>query len=233
MAKKLKRSLSEKQMAEKIGESANQIWLAGLAAFEKAQKEGGKIFDKLVREGEQVESRTRKFAGESLEEVKSKATGTWDKLEQVFEERVERALQALGVPTNHDVAGLSKQVDALSAAVSRLTEGRKSAAGTTSPKPKSAAATTRKAKPAKSATKPSSRKSATAGPDDLKVIAGIGPALERQLNEFGVSSYQQMIDLNADDIAKIEASNPRLLGRVAGENWIAQAKVALQEKYGK
>ena len=38
-----------------IRESAQQIWLAGLGAFAKAQAEGGKVFEALVREGQTMQ----------------------------------------------------------------------------------------------------------------------------------------------------------------------------------
>ena len=63
MPKKVKRKISEKELATMVTDSANQIWLAGLAAFDKAQKEGSKVFDTLVKEGEKVENKTRKVAG--------------------------------------------------------------------------------------------------------------------------------------------------------------------------
>ena len=58
------------------------------------------------------------------------AGGTWDKLEQVFEDRVARALSKLGVHTQNDVAQLAERVDALSEAVNALlkAEGRAPAA---------------------------------------------------------------------------------------------------------
>jgi len=54
------------------------------------------------------------------------AGGTWDKLEQVFEERVARALSKLGVHTQSDVERLAERVDALAEAVNALlkSEGR-------------------------------------------------------------------------------------------------------------
>ena len=54
------------------------------------------------------------------------AGGTWDKLEQVFEDRVARALSKLGVHTQNDVARLAERVDALAEAVNALlkAEGR-------------------------------------------------------------------------------------------------------------
>lgn len=137
MAKKLKalaeEAGSENQLAAKIKDSANQIWLAGLGAFAKAQAEGGKVFEALVQEGEAVQNKARKSAEETLSEVKSKATGTWDKLEQVFEDRVARALRSLSVPTHKDVDSLAKRVAELTKVVDKLTDsldeqGKKAAA---------------------------------------------------------------------------------------------------------
>jgi poly(hydroxyalkanoate) granule-associated protein len=121
----------EKQTAHGIMESANLIWLAGLGAFAKAQEEGSKLFESLVKEGETVEARTRKAADDMLEEVKSKveevrgkATEKLDKLEQAFQDRVARALNRLGVPTNDDIQELSRRVEALNDNIQRLHEKR-------------------------------------------------------------------------------------------------------------
>jgi poly(hydroxyalkanoate) granule-associated protein len=123
MAKKPKREASNKQFADQVAESANQIWLAGLAAFDKAQKEGWKLFESLVEDGEKVEAKTRKLAEERIEAVKRNASGTWDKLEQVFEDRVARALHRLGVPTNKDIQALAKRVETLNESVQKLAGG--------------------------------------------------------------------------------------------------------------
>lgn len=48
-----------RDLAVKIRDSANQIWLAGLGAFSKAQQEGVEMFEALVAEGEKVQSRRR------------------------------------------------------------------------------------------------------------------------------------------------------------------------------
>ena len=100
--------------------SAQNIWLAGLGAFAKAQEEGGKLFDALVKEGEAVQNRASKSAQDTLSEAKSRATGTWDKLEQVFVDRVQRALHSLDVPTKHDIDALSKRVHELTKVADRL-----------------------------------------------------------------------------------------------------------------
>ncbi len=139
MAKKLKAladRAGERHLAATVRDSAQQIWLAGLGAFGKAQEEGAKVFEALVKEGRQLESRTRKLAGAKVNEVTNqwgktashataRATATWDKLEQVFEDRVERALNRLGVPTNREIQALAKRVEALTASVQKLTGARK------------------------------------------------------------------------------------------------------------
>ena len=86
MVKKLKdlAAGNDTQLVATIRESATQIWLAGLGAFAKAQEEGGKVFEALVKEGESVQDRARKVADDKFTEVKSKATENWDKLEQVL-----------------------------------------------------------------------------------------------------------------------------------------------------
>ena len=53
-------------------------------------------------------------------QARTKATGTWDKLEQVFVERVQRALHSLDVPTKHDIDGLSNRVHELTKVADRL-----------------------------------------------------------------------------------------------------------------
>ena len=135
VVKKLKAISGNSQLSATIRESAQQIWLAGLGAFAKAQREGNNVFDALVRQGEAIQKTTRKVAEDKVTEMAARATGTWDKLEQVFEKRVARSLHSLGVPTKDDVATLGKRVAELKAAVDKLNGGAPRAA-----KPKSPAA---------------------------------------------------------------------------------------------
>ena len=134
MVKKLKAlaagATKDNELAQTVRESAHQIWLAGLGAFAKAQEEGAKVFDALVKEGQTIEARTRKLAESKVAEMTGtvgkatkSATATWDKLEQVFENRVARALQRLGVPTNKDIQSLAKRVEELTDSVNKLTGG--------------------------------------------------------------------------------------------------------------
>ena len=135
MVKKLKAlaggAATEGEFAQTVRESAQQIWLAGLGAFAKAQERGTKfqaesarIFDALVREGEARQSFVRKVTGKKVAEAAAKASGTWDKLEQVFEDRVARSLSSLGVPTKKDIESLSKRVTELTEVVQGLNGGK-------------------------------------------------------------------------------------------------------------
>jgi poly(hydroxyalkanoate) granule-associated protein len=120
MENKLKNVGLGENFTKMVKDSANQIWLAGLGAFAKAQEEGSKLFESLVKEGEEIESRTKKAAEDKVEMAKNKTSDTWDKLEQVFEERVSRALSRLGVPTNDDIQSLSKRIEELNDNIKEL-----------------------------------------------------------------------------------------------------------------
>ena len=162
MVKKLKAQVKsdDKQLAEAVRSSAQQIWQAGLGAFAKAQAEGGKVFAKLVKEGTELQKRTQKMANGKVSEVSEtvsrmadnvgkQAAGSWDKLEQVFEDRVSRSLKSLGVPSRDDIQTLTKRIEELSKAVASLSGKKNSEANA-------------KAKPAarKSTAKPAAKKPA-------------------------------------------------------------------------
>ncbi len=181
MGKKLKAlagSLTENQLALTVKDSAHQIWLAGLGAFAKAQEEGGKVFDALVKEGESIQARTRKLTDEKIAVVAGKASGTWDRLEQVFEDRVARSLGSLGVPSKKDIDKLSKRVVELTAVVQDLTE--KKAAPKAAAKPAVKAVVKPVTKPAakavvKPVVKPVAKKPA-AQTAELKAVPSVTPA---------------------------------------------------------
>lgn len=117
--------------AKTLLDSAQQIWMAGLGAFGRAQEEGGKLFEGLVREGMTLEQKTRRFATGKVDgardavestvaQVKERATDTWDRLEKVFEDRVSRALGKLGVPGRDEMQALIDRVEDLNRAVRTL-----------------------------------------------------------------------------------------------------------------
>ncbi len=123
MAQKLKKlaaDSSDSDLSATIRDSASNIWLAGLGAFVKAQEEGGKVFDALVKEGQTFQKRAKKAADDKVIEMNERASTTWDKLEQVFEDRVARALHSLNVPSKKDIDALSKRVEKLTALVEEL-----------------------------------------------------------------------------------------------------------------
>jgi poly(hydroxyalkanoate) granule-associated protein len=98
-------------------------WPVGLGALAKAQQEGAKVFENLRRQGQRLEQKTREAAADTAakaREMQQIAGGTLDKLEQVFEERVERALSKLGIYTQNDIQKLAERVDELSEAVNKL-----------------------------------------------------------------------------------------------------------------
>jgi len=112
------------QLADRIKDSARQIWLAGLGAYTKAEEDTGKFFERLVKEGEDLEDKTRGAVGRQVRavedrvgEVKERATGTWDRLETVFDERVSRALERLGMPSHARMRALEERVEALEKAL--------------------------------------------------------------------------------------------------------------------
>lgn len=162
--------LLDSQLANTIKDSAQQIWLAGLGAFAKAQGEGTKVFETLMKEGQSLHRKTQAAASEKLGdvagkmsamagEVGGKANAQWDKLESIFEERTARAMGRLGVPTAKDVAALAERVEALAAAVAKL------GGDVTPPKAraaKAAPAKATKAAPAKAAKAPRKTAAATA-----------------------------------------------------------------------
>lgn len=117
-----------------IRESAQQIWLAGLGAFSKAQAEGGKAFETLVKEGLSIQRKTQSVAEERINEatqrmssmaneIGNKAAGQWDKLENIFEDRVAKALGKLGVPSARDIEMLMERIDALTQQVHQFHPG--------------------------------------------------------------------------------------------------------------
>ncbi|MDP2417267.1 MAG: phasin family protein [Hydrogenophaga sp.] len=140
MVKKIQKSGTSKKsttasvqspLSGAIKDSAQQIWLAGLGAFSKAQEEGSKAFESLVKEGLAIQRKSQAVAEERISEatsrvtdmasdISSKAAGQWDKLENIFEDRVAKALNKLGVPSARDIESLMERIDALSEAVHNM-----------------------------------------------------------------------------------------------------------------
>jgi poly(hydroxyalkanoate) granule-associated protein len=169
MVKKLQKKSSPATTGAVKG-SAKQIWQAGLGALTRAQVEGTKAVGSLVKESMSIQRKTAAAAEGKISEatnkmstmatdITSKATGQWDKLENIFEERVAKALNKLGVPSAKDVNALIARIDDLNKAVQKLSV---KAPASKAPTAKTVAA---KPKPAaKKATAPKSAKAKAAAP---------------------------------------------------------------------
>ena len=113
------------KMSEHMKESAQQIWLAGMGAFAKAQQEGSKVFETLVKDGSKFQEATQQAQAKVTEaahkmsamatDMGQRASGQMDKLEGIFEERVAKALQSIGLPSAQALSELEARVAALEA----------------------------------------------------------------------------------------------------------------------
>ena len=123
------------QMSEHMKNSAQQIWQAGLGAFAKAQEEGRKVFDTLVKDGSKLQETTMQAQAKMAEaaakasamasDMGQRAGGQFDRLEGIFEERVAKALHSMGLPNAQDMADLQARVAALEAELKALKSGGK------------------------------------------------------------------------------------------------------------
>jgi poly(hydroxyalkanoate) granule-associated protein len=163
---------AEPPPASSVKDSAQQIWLAGLGAFSRVQEEGSKVFEALTKEGLAIQRRTQEAAGEKMAEASSKMTNMatdiqskagqqWDKLENIFEERVAKALSKLGVPSARDVEALAARIDELNKSLQKMgskAPAAKTAARSTAPNPKpSEKAAAKKAARTPAAKRPTAR----------------------------------------------------------------------------
>lgn len=206
-----------KKGEKSIKSATEQVMAVGKTAVEKAQeavdraqKEGEKLIQSLAKEGEKIRKQTQKLAEgavsevkEKVEEVTGKASDTLSNLEKIFEERVSRVLNRLGVPTSSDFQEIATRIEELNQSVQALIKSRRSAGAVT---------------PAAAA-------------DDLKAIAGIGPSMEAKLNAAGISSYRQIVELSPADIERIETDVIHYSGRFRRDKWVEQAKQLHLEKY--
>lgn len=180
-------------LSNSVKDSAQQIWQAGLGAFTKAQTEGTKAFEALVKEGISFQRKTQSAAEDKINEatqkmtsmatdISSKASGQWDKLESIFEDRVAKVLNKMGVPSAKDINVLIARIDALNASVQKLSPAKPRAAVKTTAKPVAVAKPA--AKPvANPAAKPARKKAAprkTASSAEVKAapIAQVNPEIK-------------------------------------------------------
>jgi poly(hydroxyalkanoate) granule-associated protein len=146
--------LDDDQLASAVRASAQQIWQAGLGAFAKAQQEGALGFSKLVRDGTELQKRARKVeeatgtVARAAERASRRGTSSWGKLEQVFEERVARALATIGVPARTEIEELKHRVAELERMLAALAGQQPARAAPTPARPATKPAAKSAAKPA-------------------------------------------------------------------------------------
>ena len=188
------------------------------AAVDQAQRETGHLVDSLVGEGEKFRGQALKMAKEKTDEIKGrvaeardragdikdKVASTLDSLEQLFEERVARALTRLGVPTRDELQVIAKRLEGINKRI-RVIADRKMVEMTTRTEEEK---------------------------DDLKMINGIGPGLESKLNAAGFCAYRQLANLTDADVNRLETELIHLRGRIHRDDWIGQAKALHVRKYG-
>ncbi|WP_367281927.1 helix-hairpin-helix domain-containing protein [Tunicatimonas pelagia] len=78
--------------------------------------------------------------------------------------------------------------------------------------------------PKADAPKPEAVQAEATAQDDLKKISGVGPAFEKALNEYGIHTYQQIIDLSAEEIEKLAEEVDGVTVEMVQDDWIPQAK---------
>jgi len=163
---------------------SRQIWLAGLGAYAKAGKEGVKLFDALIKDGEAAEKTAKteldkqikvlKGKKSPLDNAKGKAdkalgklSGRWAELEEAFDKRMNSAVSRLGVPSRDEVQQLSARVDELAG----LIAGLKKAAAKPKVAPKAVPAAAKAAPAAPAASKPAAKSAAAPKPAAAKPAA--------------------------------------------------------------
>jgi poly(hydroxyalkanoate) granule-associated protein len=135
MASKKKVEKETTTWVNEVEKYSRQIWLAGLGAYSKVSKDGEKLFDGLVTDGEKAEKLAKAevtkqvgvvktsvgSAKSKVEEVKEKALGKWSELEDAFDKRLNSAISRLGVPSRNEVKALHSKVEVLTKQIEKLT----------------------------------------------------------------------------------------------------------------
>ena len=144
-----------------LKETANEIWLAGLGAFNLAGEEGGRIFKTLVKRGREQKETNQEWLDNLTERakgLKGDAREVLDKVAAPIEEGLAAAMQRLGVPTRDEIVTLTHRVEELTRRVAKAkaaepAPARAKARPKAAAKPKAKPRTrTETAKPAQAAT---------------------------------------------------------------------------------
>ena len=245
-------------------ELSHKIWLAGVGAYGKAydnalegatvvNKKSAKLFEELVKRGEEIEGDVRERW--SVDDQVTKAAETAREFQkqarEEFESRMARMRELisdtpLGQVTDRlarrldkiesEWTGMSKKSKArnedVRARLARLTaeiEAVATETGTEVSKTakKAVGKTTKAVRSAMTADAKADGSGQTSPADRLTLISGIGPALEQKLKAAGITSIAQIAALKKADIDELDA-RIAARGRIARDEWVKQAKALLK-----
>jgi NADH-quinone oxidoreductase subunit E len=65
--------------------------------------------------------------------------------------------------------------------------------------------------------------------DDLKILEGVGPAMEKLVNSLGFYHFDQIANWTAEEVAWVDSHMKTFRGRIVRDKWQAQAKIILAE----
>ncbi|MEG0483346.1 MAG: phasin family protein [Acinetobacter sp.] len=123
------RSKFQKKSALDFRKYTKQIWLAGLGAFSRAEEEGNKLFDSLVKVGEELELKTVEVTDQTVnkvaEKTKESVTDTKDKVEKLIDQSVNHSLNRIGLVTAKDLQHLENLILQLHTKVDELVDENK------------------------------------------------------------------------------------------------------------
>lgn len=114
--------MTDQQVSKSVAKPAYQLWLASLGAVVTLREEGVKVFDSCIKEGEKLQALTRKSAQSKVKDLKAETTDALEKWNDVLQQRAQRILSRIGLPTNDDIQALSQRVGILSERVEQLSK---------------------------------------------------------------------------------------------------------------
>lgn len=116
--------------SDEIKRNSHNIWLAGLGAYSTKESEGSKHYEALIEKGKLLEAQNsekdekieKPLPDSRLNDLKSKANQTMDRIEKAFDQRVSSALNRLGISTRTDLDDLNEKIDILTDALEKATK---------------------------------------------------------------------------------------------------------------
>ena len=114
--------MTEQQVSKSITNTAYQLWLASLGAVITLRDGGSKVFDSCIKEGEKLQTLTRKSTQSKVKNLKTETVGALEKWNEVLQQQAQRILNHVGLPTNDDIQALSTRVAALNKRVEDLSK---------------------------------------------------------------------------------------------------------------